>query len=219
MSYIDTIKHELVGYINGLPIYHPLESTEKKEWGNYDFSCSPENLVIGGGCGEHPALVVHNLEALVASHILLCIEKNIEDYPDNYTAPPEETIDRLNDILFNTGENLEFCGWSMTHIRDFVELAKSPIHSTPLLEKQSSEEWLEESIGEFVHYSLPELNSLHKEISNLSGIKKPFPGYGIGNVTCPPPNYIKSRKEALRTTSFEEHGFFRWDYKYPPEGK
>ena len=156
MSYIDTIKHELVGYINGLPIYHPIESTEKADWGDYDFACTPENLVIGGGAGEHPALVMHRLGSLVALYILFCIKKNSEYFPDTFIAPPEETIDHLNEIAFYMGETLEFCSWSMTEIRDFVELAKSPLHATPLLEKQAPEEWLKLSVGEFVYYFIME---------------------------------------------------------------
>jgi len=217
MSYIDTIKHELVGYINGLPIYHPLETVIDSEWGGYDFSCSPQNLIIGGGAGEHAALVIHNLDSLVAQYILLCIEKHTEHFADSFIAPPEETIDRLSDVAFDTKENLEFCGWSMTNIRDFVELAKSPLHFTPLLENQAPEEWIKESIGQFVYFSLPELSPFTEEINNLPGIKDWFPGYWMSNVTCPPPNHIKSRKESLHGTGFKEHGFFRWDYTYPPK--
>ncbi len=217
MSYIDTIKHELVGYINGLPIYHPVEAVKYGGWGDYNFSCNPENLVIGGGAGEHPALVIHNLGSLAASYILLCIERHSEYFADTFTAPPEETINRLSDIAFDSGEHLEFCHWSMTHFRDFVELAKSPLHATPLLEKQTPEGWIKKSIGEFVYFSLPELNSFHEEINNLPGIEGWFPGYWMSNVTCPPPNYIKSKKESLRGSGFKEHGFFRWDYTYPPE--
>ncbi|UUD63579.1 hypothetical protein D16iCDA_18150 [Pseudomonas seleniipraecipitans] len=217
MSYIDTIKHELVGYINGLPIYHPLETVIDGGWGDYDFSCSPQNLVIGGGAGEHPALVVHDLGSLVALYILLCIEKHTEHFTDSFIAPPEETIDRLSDVAFDTKESLEFCGWSMTNIRDFIELAKCPLHFTPLLENQAPEEWIKESIGQFVYFSLPELNPFAEEINSLPGIKDWFPGYWMSNVTCPPPNHIKSKKESLQGSGFKEHGFFRWDYTYPPK--
>lgn len=217
MSYIDTIKHELVGYFNGLPIYHPLETIKEGKWGESDFSCSPDNLVIGGGGGEHPALVIHDLETLVVFYILTCIEKNEKHFSDSFTPPPDKTIDRLNDIMFSTKENLEFCSWSMKQIRDFVELAKSPLHQTPLLDNQAVEDWIRDSIGEFVYFSLPQLNPLQEEINSLSGIEGWFSGYWMCNVTCPAPNYIKSKKESLRDTSFREHGFFRWDYRYPPE--
>jgi hypothetical protein len=217
MSYIDTIKHELVGYINGLPIYHPLELNKAGRWGEHDFSCAPDNLVIGGGAGEHPAIVIHGLGSLVAAYILFCIEKNTEHFPERFTPPPEETISRLSDIAYDTEVNLEFCGWSMSTTRDFVELAKSPLHVTPLSQKQSPEEWLKESIGEFVYFSLPELNPYHEEINNLPGMENWLPGYWMSNVTCPPPNYIKSKQESLRDSHFKEHGFFRWDYSYPPK--
>jgi len=217
MSYIDSIKHEMVGYINGLPIYHPLETIKDGAWGERDFSCSPENLVIGGGSGEHPALVVHHLGSLVARYLLLCIEKNAEHFNDRIPMPPEETVDRLADIAFDTGETLEFCSWSMRQIRDFVELTKSSLHQTPLHETQDPEDWIKESIGEFVYFSLPELNPLHAEINSLPGINDGLLGYWMKNVTCPPPNYIKNKKASLRGDRFKEHGFFRWDYNYPPE--
>ncbi|TVT80123.1 hypothetical protein [Pseudomonas sp. H3(2019)] len=216
MSYIDTIKHELVGHINGLAIYHPLELIEAGGWGDRNFSCSPDNLVIGGGAGEHPAIVVHGPGSLAASYILFCIEKNTEHFPETFITPPEDTIVRLSDIAYDTEENLEFCSWSMTKIRDFVELAKSPLHVTPLSEKQSPEEWLKESIGEFIYFSLPELNPFHEEINSLPGIENWHPGYLMRNVTCPPPNYFKSKEESLRGAHFQEQGFFRWDYSYPP---
>ena len=222
MSYIDTIEHELVGYFNGLPIYHPLETIATEKWGAYDFSCSPVNLVIGGGAGEHPGLVIHNLEYLVVGFLLSAFDKIITIKEENryycdFESPSEELIESLNGMLYQTdGKFLEFCSWSMKNIKDFVELAKSPLHSTPLLEENNSEEWIKDSIGEFVYYSLPELNPLHDEILNLLDTKYSV-GYWMRNVTCPPPNHVKSKKESLQLDSFKRHGFFRWNYSMPSE--
>jgi len=222
MSYIDTIEHELVGYFNGLPIYHPLETINTEKWGAYDFSCSPQNLVIGGGAGEHPALVIHNLENLVIGFLLLGFEKIITmkeegKYHCGFDIPSEELIESLDEMLYeNDSECLEFCNWSMKNIKDFVDLAKSPLHSTPLSDEKDSEEWIKNSIGEFIYYSLPELNPLHKNIIDLIGNKNSV-GYWMLNVTCPPPNFIKSKKESLQADSFKRHGFFRWDYSLPTE--
>ena len=222
MSYIDTIEHELVGYLNGLPIYHPLETVDTKKWGSYDFSCSPQNLVIGGGAGEHPALVIHNLEYLVIGFLLAAFDKIItikeeKKYYCDFESPSEELIESLNEMLSQTdSECLEFCGWSMKNIKEFVELAKSPLHSTPLLEDKDSEEWIKDSIGEFIYYSLPELNPLQDDILKLPDMKKSV-GYWMVNVTCPPPNYVKSKKESLQSENFKRHGFFRWDYSMPSE--
>lgn len=55
MSYIDGFDHEIIGTLGYLPIYHPLEAIEGDGgWGAYDFNASPQNLVLGGGSGEHP---------------------------------------------------------------------------------------------------------------------------------------------------------------------
>ena len=216
MSYIDTIKHELVGTLNGLPIYHPLETVTGTKWGDHNFSCSPQNLVIGGGAGEHPGLVIHHLDSLVASYVLHDIQNANEHFQDRYISPPENTIERLLDISDRRHEALEFCGWSMENIYDFIESAKSPVHSTPLQEGQSPEEWIRLSIGEFVYFSLGEINPLQEEINSLPGLNGDI-GYWMCNVTCPPPNYIKTKKKSLSSANFQLHGFFRWDYKYPPE--
>ncbi|UYZ69474.1 hypothetical protein LP090_07720 [Moraxella bovis] len=219
MSDIDTIKHELLGYFNGLPIYHPLESRQGNPWGDYEFNCTPDNLILGGGAGEHPALVLHDLGGLSASYVLECIDKLTEHFPERFTPPPQSTQDRLWDIASRTQKHLEFCGWSMTNIHHFVENAKSPLHGKPFDEKEESmENWIKNSIGEFILYSLPELNPDYQEIINLDGIKDNWNlGYWYNNFTCPPPNYIKSKAQSLQGSGFQEHGFFRWDYVYPPK--
>ena len=218
MSYVDTFMHEFVGNLNGLPIYHPLETNKDGAWGDADFSCTPENLIIGGGSGEHPALVIHGLESLVANYVILCIDKHTE-LNRGYPVPPESTLNRLYDLaLFKESDNLEFCGWRMSHVSEFVENAKSKIHATPLDNPDEAEEWIKLSIGEFVFYSMPDLNPYQDEILNLAGIKDGWElGYWMNNVTCPPPNYVKSKKQSLQASGFTTPGFFRWDYQYPPQ--
>lgn len=221
MSYIDCIKHELLGNFNGLPIYHPLESVQENNWGDYDFNCTPNNLILGRGSGEHPALVLHDLAGLAACYVLLCIDKLQKYYPESYISPPESTLERLWDIAHRTEKHLEFCEWSMIQIHRFVEFAKSPLNNTPFDEEEISiEDWIKCSMGEFIFYSLPELNPDYEEIINLEGIKNNWElGYWFCNVNCPPPNYIKSKKASLQADSFREHGFFRWDYVYPPRSE
>ena len=60
MSYIDTFDHEFIGFIAGLPIYLPLETVTASDIPS-EFGCSPQNLIIGGGDGEHPAIIVTDL--------------------------------------------------------------------------------------------------------------------------------------------------------------
>lgn len=58
MSYIDTFDNEFVGYFGGIAVYRPLEVVPAHPDDPQDFGCGPENLVIGGGRGEHPGIVV-----------------------------------------------------------------------------------------------------------------------------------------------------------------
>lgn len=218
MSYIDTIKHELVGYLNGLPIYHPLENLPRSKWGDPDFSCDQSNLVIGGGSGEHPGLVIHNLPSLVCEYLLYDIKQNAEHFPD-YRRPSDSAQKLLLDIAVGEESNLEFCGWSMKHHSQFIKCAMSPVHAHPLSEEGIAEEWIRLSLGEFVYFSLQLLNSQHTVIQGIVEDYFEWPvGYSMCNVTCPPPGYIKSRRESLQSSGFQDQGFFRWDYAYPPKG-
>ena len=63
VSHIDSFKHELIGLFGGLPVYRPLQLIDG------DFQCDVNQLVLGGGSGEHPALVVKNLLAAVACYL------------------------------------------------------------------------------------------------------------------------------------------------------
>jgi hypothetical protein len=182
MSYIDTFDHEYIGSINGLPIYHPLEEVLSPKWGDYDFACSPKNLVIGGGSGEHPGLILHKLEALVAKFI--CYQLS-EEREENLL---EQDLEWLQDLAWTPdSETLEFCGWSLRQMAEFVAMASSPIHSNPLREEQSAEDWLSWSIGELVYFSLPDLNPLQPKFENLMGLQ---PVNAImRNVMCDPPGY------------------------------
>ncbi|SUX56225.1 hypothetical protein [Chromobacterium vaccinii] len=213
MSYIDSIKHEFVGYLNGLPIYHPLEESHKANWGASDFSCGKSNLVLGGGSGEHPGLVIHNLPALVCEYLLYEISQCELLFPDRYKAPAEEAQNKLLDIALSGPPTLEFCGWSMQDYKKFIESAMSEVHRHPLKQDGDAEAWIKHSIGEFVYFSLATLNPLHDDIQKI--IDEYFHwnvGYFMCNVTCPPPGYFKGKKEALKSSTHPEYGFFRWDY-------
>lgn len=213
MSYIDCFKHELLGYFNGLPINHPLEKISGDGWGKEDFSATPENLILGGGGGEHPALVLHNLPSLVAQYLLLAIENNEKHFPELKIPISSKIIDAVTDICY-TGPELEFCYWSMIDMHEFVNNAKSPLHPTPIESDANShavEDWIKNSIGEFIYYSLPDLlpddsNKLFDEFREWGT------GYWMKNVVCPPPNYIKTRKESLSEESWQEVGYFGWNY-------
>lgn len=142
----------------------------------------------------------------MASYLLLCLQKHNEFFPEQPDPLPAISVDRLYEMA-ERQRSLEFCGWSMNHVNEFVDLARSPLHPNPLSELGIAEEWVEHSIGEFVYYSLPELNPLDTKIAQLPGMESWFPGYWMCNVSCPPPNYVKTRKQSLLSGSFQDHGF------------
>ena len=80
MSYIDSYKHELVGMFGSLPVYHPLEdipgSSEPELSG--EFACSTKQIVIGGGGGEWPGLVITNPIGAVIEFLCYGVEE--EDF-------------------------------------------------------------------------------------------------------------------------------------------
>lgn len=180
MSHIDSYDHEYIGQLGYLPIYRPLETIKSDKWGSYDFGAHPGNLVLGGGSGEHPGLVVHKLESLVAKFLY-----------DQLTEEDDEIIakadrDYLFDLIY-TDEIFEFCEWSIDHYVSLKEMAQSLAFLTPLSENEKVEDWLAKSLGELIFFSLSELNPEHEK---LSGIFSPFEiTWTMRNVTCVPPGY------------------------------
>lgn len=61
MSEIDGYQHSCIGYLFGLPLYHPID--------NDDDEINSNSLILGGGSGEHPMLIVNNLEACLQNYI------------------------------------------------------------------------------------------------------------------------------------------------------
>ncbi|MEJ2466447.1 MAG: hypothetical protein P8045_12215 [Candidatus Thiodiazotropha sp.] len=180
MSYIDCFDHEYIGRLGYLPIYRPLQVIEGEEWGAYDFSATPDNLVLGGGSGEHPGLVIHKLECAAAKFLYYHIDEEHEE------KISKEDIDFVTELVFE-GNVLEFCGWAIRDYLSLVELAKSPAFGHPLKDDEEVEDWLIKSIGELVYFSLHELNSEHLRLAEIFA---PFQIWSsMGNVMCNPPGY------------------------------
>lgn len=70
MSAIDTLTHAHVGYFCDIPIYWVFEEgklghlTDHND--DYDKVINQYYLSIGGGSGEHPALIISNLKMKVS---------------------------------------------------------------------------------------------------------------------------------------------------------
>lgn len=113
-------------------------------------------IVLGGGSGEHPALVLHQPEALAVRFLY-----------DQITEDEAQTLDQADraylDDLYFSDRILEFCQWNVRHYADLQKMAESSSFLNPLVQDQSVEQWLERSMGELIHYALPDLNPGHQK--------------------------------------------------------
>ena len=175
-----------------IPLYRPLVEVGGR-LDAYDFGCSPEHLVLGGGSGEHPALVVSDLRAPVAhflSHWMLArtpeedggmevVGKLIQDAggdvaewePDPGPAAPPGP----------GGEFLHFAGWGADDYHAFGVRCRSAAFLTPFAPGEGAlENWLAASLGEFAFFSPPG-----------DGGYRPPPGCAAGGAAglreCPDP--------------------------------
>lgn len=180
MSYIDSFDHEYIGYLGYLPIYRPLEEIKGDKWGGYDFSANPGNIILGGGSGEHPGLVVHKLECVAAKFLYDQITDEEEE------RIPKRDTDYLIDLCY-ADDILEFCSWSINQYASLKEMAESKSFMTPLGEDEKVEEWLCKSIGELVFYSLTDLNPEHDRLTAIFSLFNIVAS--MRNVACTPPGY------------------------------
>ncbi len=176
MSYIDSFDHEFVGFFAYLPIYHPLQAFEGDGRGAEDFGGNPENLILGGGSGEHPGLVLHRLESMVATFLSdqLSQEDEIEI--------GEDAMEWLDELAWpDYQEVLEFCGWQAEDMYRLVEYSEGKRFDL------SVENWILCGLGEFVFFSMPEVNPVHDQLSQAvasieivnkwNAVHLPPPGY------------------------------------------
>ncbi len=170
MSYIDTFDNEFIGYFGGIPVYHPLEVVPPSA-DPRDFACGPENLVIGGGDGDYPGLVVKNVGETVNCFVRDWLERQKGLYRD-----PDEDKALLSLIDNWPGASLrknpfwyqgywesvfEFAGWHLAEYVEFSTRCTSPAFPRPFVPvehvKNALENWLAASVGEFCLLAMPEL--------------------------------------------------------------
>jgi hypothetical protein len=164
MSYIDTFDNEFVGYFGGIPVYHPLEVVPASPDDPACFACGPENLVIGGGRGERPGLVVKEAGETVACFVRAWLRWQEQNWPEEYqvlrpaVAAWPDAVAPLEDCRY-WRRVLEFAGWQAADYVKFSAWCASPVFQVPYdpAEHGSLEAWLAESVGEFIFLAMPEL--------------------------------------------------------------
>jgi hypothetical protein len=156
MSYIDTIPHQTVGMLASYPVYWP-KALVRAARGASDFGCSPQNLVLGGGSGEHPGLVIHQFDFLVSHYLLFRMEQHGNPaHPSVYSRAEDFFLSHLS---LRMGDSFEFCGWGVEQTARFLEHCSSSRVARPYAEAidSSFEHWLAYSLGEFAWFHQPNL--------------------------------------------------------------
>lgn len=193
MSYIDIIQHEFVGYFAGYPIYHPLENKPESEVPAGEFPCTVDDLILGGGGGEHPGLIFKNPNYIVLTYIDLWFH-NESKFNENFT---NEMYNHFSDIMNitdydgSTSDSLYFCNWGVEEYHEFYVACSSNAVMSPFVKGERTvffEEWLVASFGELIFFSFPdmalEIRSDMKEIFEY--INKSI----FHNILILPPNHV-----------------------------
>ena len=205
MSYIDTFDNEFVGYFGGIPVYHPLEVVLASADDPANFACGPDNLVIGGGSGEHPGIVVKAPGEAVVCFVRAWLEDNpflspedchalqpaLEAWPDAYSRKSWSDC-RRNDWM----HVLEFAGWRVKDYVDFSSRCASQAFHRPFRSAKDNtlEQWLAASLGEFTLLAMPELAP--DAIQRLGELRRHVSGGLYNNILLLPPGYpVWGRRE------------------------
>ena len=150
MSHIDSFRHAIVGDFIGLPVYLSLEDMDG------DIRCPAHSLMIGGGSGEHPALVISDPCAAVARFLdeelpsLRMSRKLREAWRDSYASHRQQDDAGI----------LTFCRWTGDDHEAFRRRCETtaPCHSYGVYRAEKSlYQWLILGVGEFIFFAIPGL--------------------------------------------------------------
>src|SRR5690606_10060803 len=152
----------------GIPVYHPLEVVPPSPDCPEDFGCGPENLVIGGGSGEHPGIVVKapgetvvcfvrawlaEATPFLPPEVRQALQPAIAAWPDADVRPARGHVRRGE-----WRQVFEFAGWRAEDYVGFCARCASRAFHRPFDRGKdaSLEHWLATSVGEFILLAMPE---------------------------------------------------------------
>lgn len=204
MTYIDTFDHEFVGFFAGLPLYHPTESVAARQHAD-EFGCTSGQLVLGGGPGEHPALVVTDAGAAVLHFLHFWVELA----PDGRPEEPNTSLAALPEAP-PAEKCLCFAGWNVQSYAQFYTRCQSPAIPTPYDQRLHGlvEEWILGSLGEFIYFAMPELAA--QTMRALPDVRRRVNRPIFYNVTILPPNYGAPAGRARTTGGAVLRGNYPW---------
>ncbi|XBQ17166.1 MAG: hypothetical protein ABL308_04630 [Oceanicaulis sp.] len=178
MSHIDSYDHVLVGYFGPLPVYRPLEDIAFPPEGerSEDFGCRTDQIVIGGGSGEHPGLVLERPGAAMAAFAL---------ESDSFAFP---TVERIAlDAHVGAAPVHQRYGWTKDRERSFARLCRSDAMVNAHWPGAGDlDRWLTLGFGEFCYAAMPELDP--DMAARLRGFQRePLKHVYYSNILLPPP--------------------------------
>lgn len=181
MSYIDLLKHKVLGEIAEIPVYL-LEEDDLGE--RNEFNSPKGTILLGGGGGEHPALSIKNHNIVVLNYLYNLMDAlkpedmgNVQFEKYKRENGIDEFEEKIFDLLdeYSLKDNceydyynvLQFNNWSMDNYADLVIWRRE----NDSREFFSSEEWLNIVIGEFIVNNAPELNNFKELFEELESFK------------------------------------------------
>ena len=183
MSFIDCFGHEYVASFAGLPVYHPLQAISG------DFSAGPDTLLLGGGSGEHPALVIRHLDQVASFYVDYALERVYDPFD------PDEGIYERSKILrdrVTPYDCLDFVCWNVEDFVDFHARCTSRLMQEPFErggEFGQLEGWLVHHFGKLLCLSMPDLvPALEGDMKEAWDIAKTCHEVG-SNFVCVPPGF------------------------------
>jgi hypothetical protein len=185
MSHIDSFRHQIVGLFGLLPIYRPLEDIDG------DFQCTTSQLLLGGGSGEHPAMVLTRLPTAVARYLQYCLHARVFDAHGATPTPTQEAIRAVITPYVGQPNDdvVTFYEWSAATHEHFAQLCRSPAlpNRYSIYERTMSlHDWLILGLGEFIFFAMPDLAT-----PILTKLNTPYQGFRhvyFNNIMLLPPN-------------------------------
>lgn len=163
MSEIDQYNHTHVGYFCNLPLYRIYEDTGPKA--SDEFVAAAGDLILGGGSGEHPAMVITNHDFLV--NFWLGSYSNLGDDQDDDMTP---------------ADCFKFYGWRVENYVAFFEASKHTMTPYDQDAHGSLESWMTLSFGELLLFSEEKFRNKYPVVMETH-----IPIFN--NVLCPPSRF------------------------------
>jgi hypothetical protein len=187
MSYIDTVDHSYVGRLFGWPVYHPLGVYTGDE-----FDADPTNLVIGGGSGEHPGMVIRSLDACILQYIEFCYEYAGQEEPDWLLDLHDEVAESYVNLFDHTWPMQSVSTLAIKAKAAFEEVVANKIKPLPHIENM-----LAIMIGEFLYYSARRLLSEKVNVALIEHFKDVWAFSFFEVITVPSKGYPPSGRRLV----------------------